>query len=174
MYRMIRSDIYINDDGVVDIDYYSDSHGGISSKLGKGATGSPYACSDQLLNGHTVYSVYSFTGDNYVEIFKNIKRGNWEISSYYEWLDYTARYIWSNIMMSDRPDVIVVPESSSDLVESLAKYVSKYAKVPYLPHAFIKNPVNKITLSISENDPAYKSAKKFWIISEKSASSKLS
>ena len=58
------------------------------------------------------------------------------------------------------PDILVIPESSSNLIVDLAKSVSKYAKLPYLPHAFIKNPVDKITLSISEDDPGYQSVMK--------------
>lgn len=167
MYRMIRSDIYVNDQGELDIDYESQSHGGLSTKVGKAKskTGSnfdaaPYITSDKILNGHTVYSVYPFSGDNQVDLFKRVKRGEMNPQLYDEWLDYTARYINQAIISKNRPDVIVIPESSSNLVLDLARKVSKYAKIEYLPHAFIKNPVDNITLSISEGDPGYEATMK--------------
>lgn len=167
MYRMIRSDIYVNDEGEIDVDYMSQSHGGLSTKVGrsKSKTGSqfdaaPYITSDKLLNGHTVYSVYPYGGDDQVELFKRIKKGDMDKNLYDEWLDYTARYISQAIIRTNRPDILVIPESSSSLVLDLARKVSKYARIDYLPHAFIKNPVDKITLSISKGDPGYDSTMK--------------
>lgn len=160
MYKMIRSDIYRRDDGSLDIDYYNQNHGGISTRRGRNKRNDPYVTHDALLNGHTVYSVYCFSGDDYVSIFKDIKQGNWNIESYSEWIDFTARYIVEHILRHDMPDILVIPESSSNLVVDLAKSVSKYAKLSYLPHAFIKNPVDKITLNISEDDPGYQSVMK--------------
>lgn len=152
MYRYVRSDIYRDENGNLDIDYYNQNHGGLTTRLGKNNAGEPYLTSnDQLLNGHEVYSVYAFTGDDYVDIFKEIKKGGMDKALYSEWLDYTARYIWENILSKNKPDIIAVPESSSNLVENLAGYISKISRIDYLPHAFKKNPVDDIVLSIPDN-----------------------
>ena len=152
MYRYIRSDIFYNKDGELDIDYYNDSHGGIPTKLGKGNSKTPYATEkDKLLNGHTVYSVYPFKGADYVNIFKDIKKGKMGSELYEEWLEYTARYIWNEILRNNKPDIIAVPESSSPLITDLARYISKMSKILCLPHAFKKNPVKNIIIQVPEN-----------------------
>lgn len=154
MYRVIRSDIYRTKSGELDVDYYSQNHGGITTHRGKGKDvvhpGKPYVTDDSFLNGHVVYSVYPFTGDDYVSIFKDIKQGKLDKELYDEWLDYTAEYIWSEILNSNKPDIIAVPQSSSSLVEDLAKQISRMAHIDYIPHAFHKNPVDKITITIPQ------------------------
>lgn len=156
MYRYIRSDIYYKKDGTLDIDYYNDNHGGIPTKLGKKGkdrtSGSPYLIEkDKYLNGHIVYSVYPFKGSNYVQIFKDIKQGKMDPELYDEWLEYTARYIFNEIMLKNRPDIIAVPESSSPLALDLAKHISKRSGIAYLPHAFKKNPVEDIIIQLPED-----------------------
>ena len=155
MYRMIRSDIYRNDEGELDIDYEQDTHGGITTQRGASKDrynpGRPYKSADSLLNGHTVYSVYAFTGDDYVSIFKDIKKGRMDRKLYREWLVYTAEYIYSTVLRKDMPDIIAIPESSSNLVEDLAMTIRAMYNIKYLPFAFHKNPVSKITLEIPQN-----------------------
>lgn len=165
MVRVIRSDIYVNDEGELDVDYMDQSHGGITTRPGKSRSKSnslfdaePYVASDTLLNGHIVYSVYPFSGDSHVDIFKKIKRGEMNKSLYYEWLNFTARYIQQAILSKNKPDLIVVPESSSNLIVDLAAEISRNTGLDYLPHAFKKNPVEDITINLKEGDPAYKSA----------------
>lgn len=148
MYRVIRSDVYRTPSGELDIDYYNQKHGGITTKLGKGKESTPYITQDSFLNGHAVYSVYPFTGDDYVSIFKDIKKGNLDKELYDEWLDYTARYIYSQVIRTDKPDLIVIPQSSSSLVEDLAKQVSSISHIDYLPNAFQKNPVEDIVIKV--------------------------
>lgn len=162
MKRMIRSDIFYGNDGNLDIDYYQDAHGGISTKRGKGKKETPYVAEDKLLNGHKVYSVYAFTGDNYVNIFKDIKKGNMSADLYADWLQYTATYIWAEILSKNKPDVIAVPQSSSRLVEDLAKAIVREAHydIEYLPNAFIKNPVSDITIEDPNGFPLTESVKK--------------
>ena len=69
---------------------------------------------------------------------------------YDEWLDVTSRYVWHQIVKLNRPDIILTPQSSSSLVVDFAEKVSDYANVEFLPHAFIKNPVDDIIIKCPE------------------------
>lgn len=166
MFRMIRSDIYYDKAGELDIDYYKDNHRGIPIKQGRDAKNVPYITADKLLNGHKVYSVYSFgKGDDYVGIFKDIKKGSMNRELYDEWINHTAFYINSTIFpVTGRPDIIAVPQSSSNLINDLAKELTRLSGIDYLPNAFIKNPVDEIIIDIPEgvkvSESALKSAEK--------------
>lgn len=168
MKRVIRSDIFYGQDGNLDVDFYQDQHGGITTVPGKTHrkqdqfANEPYIAQDKLLNGHKVYSVYAFTGDNYVDIFKGLKQGKMEKTIYREWVQYTADYIWGEILSKDRPDIIAVPQSSSSLVEDVAKATVRSSQytIEYLPNAFIKNPVSDITIEDPNGFPLTESVKK--------------
>lgn len=148
MYRVIKGDMYFDKNGKVDIDYYKNRKGNQSTRLGKGRAdrNPPYIAKDKLLNGHKVYSVYAFTGDKYVDIFKAIKHGNIEESTYNEWVDYTAQYIIEEILDPNQTDVICVPKSSSTLAYDIARVISRKTGILCLNNAFIKNPVDQIKL----------------------------
>lgn len=152
MYRVIRSDIYRNDEGKLTIDYYNDHHGGISTRKGKDRVGTPYFTNDaQFLNGHPVYSVYALRSKDDVELYKGLKKKDLELGTYDKWVKLTAEYIWSAIVWKNKPDVIAVPQSSSTLAHDIAVELSKIAKVDCINNAFKKNPVSEITIEIPDN-----------------------
>lgn len=157
MYRYIRSDIYYDEEGNLDIDFYNDNHGGLPTYRGKlrkndsQRSGDPYVTSDKLVNGHSVYSVYPFKGPKYVDILLDIKHGKMDPEYYDIWLRYTAEYINYYILRNNKPDVIAVPESSSSLVVDLARKISLISKIDYLPHAFKKNPVEDIVIDLPDD-----------------------
>lgn len=162
MYRMIRSDIYLGDDGKVYFDKSNDLRGGIQvadrtyGKLQRDGLRDnskrkdPFKSEDELLNGHTVYSVYPIRNDYHVDIFKRIKSGDMDRLDYNDFVESTASYINSQIIRLNRPDIILTPQSSSRFINDVADAVSKASRIGNLPHAFKKNPVTDILLVFPE------------------------
>jgi hypothetical protein len=162
MYRYIRSDIYFQDDNTLDIDYYNQNHKGISTLPGKGSkkinqalTDRPcYETDSKFLEGHTVYSVYPYKHAQ-SDIIRALKKGLLNSDDYFEWIESTASYIVSSIISKNKPDILLCPASSSNLVFDVANEISKQSGIQLLDNAFIKNPVSQITLDIDESHKAY-------------------
>lgn len=151
MYRYIQSDIYYDNDQLK-IDWDRDDHNGITLNKGKNKHGDPYVAKSQDLGGHQIFSVYPYRGDEHVRIYKGIKHGELSVEDYRDWLYDVAVYIYDHIIMNNRPDILAVPVSSSPLIEDVAKEICRISKgrLDYLPDAFKKNPVDKITIDIPD------------------------
>lgn len=154
MVRMIRADIYHDEEGNLKTDFNYDFHNGIPVKYkgkGRGDKSGPYKISKGSILQYDVYSVYPYRGDSQAAMLKEIKQGKMNPADYEQWLKETAKYIDDEIMERMNTDYILTPASSSNLIYDMALELSSSSSVGWISDAFVKNPVDRITLKFPDN-----------------------
>lgn len=152
--EFIEESIKIDKDRLV-VDYKTNDKLSQTTKLGKGNF-NPYVKKTKFLYNIPVYSVYPFSGDDYNEIYKAIKRKN-RISiddeNYTSFLNRTAQFICYKILDKNPVDLILTPQSSSFFVDDLLLYISKKRpNIKYVSTAFKKNKINDVKLDFKNVD----------------------
>lgn len=156
------------DKDTLSIDYKTNDKESQTTKMGKGSF-VPYVKKSKFLHDIPIYSVYPFTGDDYNDIYKAIKRKN-RISiddkDYKSFLNRTAEFISYKILDKNMVDIILTPQSSSFFVDDLLSYISKKKPtIKYVSTAFKKNKITDVKLDFKDvevKDETRSSLEKFF------------
>lgn len=133
---------------------YSDP-AGVSTRLGKNKF-VPYLKKDKTLDGYSVYSVYSSGADTTTDVLKSIKKkSDIKVSDqdYNHFINRTAVFITSKILLPNKIDCIVTPRSSTNILNDLLKQIqARNPHIEFFPESFIKT-VDLSKIEIDYDNP---------------------
>lgn len=142
-------------DGQLVFDYNTKADdNNISSTFGKKHSGQkfvPFSSTTETLIRHKVYSVYYAKGANKTDILKAIKKQKVNASAspeeYEKFLKRTAIYLDSKIFRPNGIETIIIPKSSSSLIEDVLEYVfERNTGIKFATNSFEKTAPTEIEI----------------------------
>lgn len=157
MNTFVNEDIHLQNDKLV-FDFSSNKPEYQTTRFGKSTKMTPFLSKIKVKQndiGYQIpcYSVYKFSGDAYSTVYRAVKALSKDKNrftdnpKYSEFINRTVVYIKSKILANNPVDVILVPETSSNLLSDITDRINEvFPNIQIISNAFEKVPPEDVKI----------------------------